>query len=422
LLQLLETSPEPERKLRARDRRWRDLVFERCRDAACVKTAYRRRVAELQAQVDQLLARTAGSDRLASPKPLDNAGVRQICEHAAAIASRSGWRSLAVAGSDVRPWPGRSATSPLAWQLSDADREKLAHAAGAPLDRPWTLYRLPLRAGAAPVRFVSFQVGGTCPSSSIYDIDRLLQAPAGQEAQDPRVAAEDENGNTGSGGEFFGADEAVIWLDHRYFVLTTWFETQARLTWIAPDGRQVPACDLSATQAGLVPVEGASLPVCKAVAQGSAKPLAWENLLPGDASPQEHADRANALFGWVPDGAEHLRVDLEGPRHSRDLVRSWHGGAGCGQDRYQLQERDATGRVVPLPDSWLPMVSVASPFDIYAVGGVDYLAVEAGGRRLLAFEAGRARTVCELEPSYQWKPSVFYDLREGRLGHRLAAP
>lgn len=366
-----------------------------CRDDLCLNAAYRERTADLVERLARSVEVT-GSELTVEES-------RRVCQNLAAMASDGTLEHLAVPAAVDSIFFDRKRRW---WDVTKQEKESLK----AKFLEAREIYLLRLVPGAEPVRFASFNTGGTCRSSEIMNIHEAANS------EDLGRSDKEETDDTLSGVHWAAEEYPIVYDKRTYLVAADISDPNIinMVSWIRPEGFVQPLCRL---ERGSLRVEVASAKepeLCARIADGRLAPLGWKDETEAlrAAEPKTFFEKR---YGTPVDKVLVLSVDLDGDGTTDNIGRlDYDRPGGCGwADNHLASLTPDHMRLLPGPlETTLGKLrqGTAQSMNLYADGGRYYVRADHDGRNdgVYRLDKGRTEEVCTLKPLTQQKVTGVY--------------
>lgn len=319
------------------------------------------------------------------PSIADN---RDICITLAQRADKTGLKDLAV----------RASRNPTDQELAEFE--------GTGVGQPNGIYELQLNRSVPAEKFGQFSTGGTCASTQIFNIRRILESK-GESNGWKEVGDPDDIIRWA----YWGGGDYPIKYQGQYFMITSDLTDDNRVNMISSiksDGAILPICTVEEASFKYVTDPGSN-DLCSKIAQGSIDPIRWKS---PDVDLASSRDEFVAKYSTYADSVVVARIDLDGDGVPENVGRfAYSSGAGCGSERVWGRvlsnnfQNTVKGRLDDL------ISQLGGPFEIYQQGRNYYLrmAVSRNIDQVVRVREGRVEKVCELHRRAQSRPKVLFE-------------
>lgn len=306
-------------------RRWLASLGNSCKSRDCVAKAYSARAQALSSKLlSQVKVHTA---------PLSNAQAVNACVELAALADHKELSKHALWGHAQWDIKLERREELSAWTLSESELERLkARDSYETSNRPSLVYRVRLNNRDEPTRFGSFETGGTCASTQVFNVSHLLSTNGDDVGVDTVPDPDDEMRWI-----YWGGGDYPVLYRGRNFMMTSALGNPNSLnmiSWIKSDGRIRPLCMLGATNVRRIPRPSYKAAICQAIATGQLRPLTWKPVtetLPINHESAVYRVEFERRYGRYADSVGLLQIDFNGDGSVENLARfEYSSGAGCG--------------------------------------------------------------------------------------------
>lgn len=395
-----EVAPD-KRAITLQQRDWMGSVRDACPDADCLSRVHRVRILELAGALVALVP--------INDSPLTDEEGRSICAELASLGDSRQLKKLVVPGTHSIQIKGSSLESKYA--PSDSEEQTLRKNSIS-YKEVLEVFWLRLRQRDDPVRFATAPTGGSCSSTTMFNLSLLLSTSDDsggiEEVPDP-----EENIRWA----YWGGGDYPILYRNRNFVITSGSRDlyQPRMvSWIRPNGKIRPLCLLERGAPRKVVVASKSKQLCEVVVSDT-------NMLDGppdisDRVPSS-ADRDEFVQRYVryADSMKAYRLDIDSDGKAENVgYFSYASGAGCGSDERWLSVLSPDLRRVIWSPLHHAMEALQKTEAIYSVGGKHYIegASNSDGLGLFQIRGNKLEQVCGYRLDYRTEIREFFPVTE----------
>jgi len=389
-------------------RKWLASLRGSCESRDCLAKVYSARTEALSSQLlNEVAVRT---------EPLSSAEAMNACIELATLADDKHLSKHALWGRSQ--WNAERQDDQTAWMLSTAELANLkARDSYQTSSGPQLVYRVRLNNRDAPTRFASFETGGTCRSTQVFNVSHLLSS-TGDDAGTDEVSDPDEQIRWAYWG---GGDYPVQYHGRNYMITSALGDPNSvnMISWIKSDGRIRPLCLLGSTDRRRIPLPVHKAPLCQAIANGALRPLTWRPIadeLPINHEPAVYRHEFERSYGRYADGVGLLQIDLNGDGLAENVARfEYNSGAGCGSTHVWMSvvSKDLRNVAQDPLTKLLEQIDEGS-MDIYQHKGRYYVdtSTGVGNSALISLQGNQIERVCAFEWKLKSIVSKFFPLEQ----------
>lgn len=393
-----EVAPD-KRALTQQQRDWMAGVRNACPDADCLSRVHRLRILEL---AGALVSLAPINDTLLS----DEEG-KSICSELATLNDGRKLKKLVVPGTHSIHIRGSSLESKYA--VSDMETQTLRKNSSS-YSEALEVFRLRLKQRDDPVRFATAPTGGSCPSSTMFNLSLLLSTP-----DDSGGIEEVEDLNDSLDMVHSGAHDYPILYRNRNFVITSArrdLSQPSLVSWIRPNGMIRPLCLLGQQgHSKIVILKASNKKLCEVLVSRPSGPVDISDRIPDSSDRDEFVQR----YVRYADSMKAYRLDINSDGKAENVGHfSYASGAGCGSNERWLSVLSPDLKMViwsPLHQAMEELVDVAA---IYTVNGQHYIegATQRDSLGLFQMRGTMLEQVCRYRLDYRTEVRDFFSVTE----------
>jgi Uncharacterized protein conserved in bacteria, putative lipoprotein len=378
---------------------WLRNYRNKCQSTECMSKLYEERI--------ELLIKKNELAKKVYEVALSKNESKSICGEIASLATTGEIHSYKIIGLDWVVTKNNKNSEWNATEQESASAEKKGLLGGG--DK---VYNIKISNRNELKKFITYQDGGSCYSSKIYNSDYIFKQ---NDDSGGRVDVNDPEGDIDWAGR--GEDEFPIYYKGRNYIVTGAETKPELISLIRSDGMILPLCLLESTNMNLTVKSNKNNPLCSAVASGKIQPEKWH-----DADSLIHIDRNNNYrdeyikkYGEYSEHVETLSIPMKNGQQETIAKMEYNSGGGCGShDEWLRKAKTDSDPLVLYPKSKDFENAKGEEIKFYLANGKYHIGIFSYKKSLGLFKWEDDKMVqeCEFGQSHTFDINKVFDSQE----------